>query len=242
MRVKRLMPLLLGLLLLLAAGPLAAGERLETITTSELVRLLAGPAPFLLINSLSPIEFDQVAIQGSVNIPAAHTRLGNPLLPADKDTALIFYCKGMRCSKSRLAARKAMGLGYRDVRVYMEGLPAWQARGLPVEKRVRYPEPVVPRLSPRQVYGARGRALILDIRGEEVRQLGSVPGGVAIPLDDLDQRFDGLPRDRLIIIVDHAGQQAPICSSFLNLHGYKDLAILKGGMVAWVRAGLPVTP
>ncbi len=237
--------IVLFFLLFLGAGlwPVQAAERLRTISTAELQRIMVhqpDQKPFVLINSLSPIEFDAEAIKGSVNIPATHTRANNPLLPRDKDVLLIFYCKGVRCSKSRLAARKAMRLGYRDVRVYMPGLPGWKEMGLPLETRVSYPQPGIAHLTPRQVYEQRQTALILDIRGDEVRQLGSLAGAVKIALENLDQRFDGLPKNRQIIIVDHAGKQASICARFLYLHGYTTLAILEGGMVAWVREGLPV--
>lgn len=41
---------------------------------------------------------------------------------------------------------------------------------------------------------------LLDVRtADEVRQLGTLPGSVNIPVDELEQRLDELPRDRLIL-------------------------------------------
>ncbi len=218
----------------------AHAERFETITTDELLDLRRGDAPFLLINALSPIEYKQEAISGSVNIPSSHMQPGHPLLPLDKSTPLIFYCKGVRCTKSRRAARKAMEFGFENVKIYTEGLPGWKRRNLQVIHFTSYPDFTPPVLKPLEVYQKIDSAILLDIRGEEVSQVGEIHQAIKIPLDDLDRFYQKLPKDKAIIIIDHAEKQSPICSRFLYKMGYRDLAILKGGMINWVRVGLPV--
>jgi rhodanese-related sulfurtransferase len=227
--------MLIGIL----ASPVQA-ERFETISTDELLAVRKGTAPFLLINALSPIEYNQEAISDSVNIPASHMRPHHHLLPEDKSTLLIFYCKGIRCTKSRRAARRAMEFGYEQVKIYTAGLPAWKERGLPVSHFTSYPEMEPKLLEPLTVYKSMESALLLDIRGEEVSQVGEIKQAVKIPLDDLDRHYEQLPPDKPIIIIDHAGKQSPICARFLYKMGYRDLAILEGGMINWVRAGLPI--
>ncbi len=54
--------------------------------------LYHGP-PMVLANALSPIEFKDLTIRGSVNIPSSKVQ-GNPNLPEDRDTLLVFFCKG----------------------------------------------------------------------------------------------------------------------------------------------------
>ncbi len=54
--------------------------------------LYHGP-PMVLANALSPIEFKDLTIRGSVNVPSSKVQ-GNPNLPEDKDTLLVFFCKG----------------------------------------------------------------------------------------------------------------------------------------------------
>lgn len=226
------------LLCLLASQ--AQAERFETISTDELLATRKGGMPFLLINALSPIEYNEEAISGSVNIPSSHMRADHPLLPEDKSTLLIFYCKGIRCTKSRRAARKAMEFGYTQVKIYNPGLPGWKSRNLPVIHYTSYPD-IEPRvLDPLTVYKKMDSAVLLDIRGEEVSQVGEIKRAMKIPLDDLDRHYQQLPKDRTIIIIDHAEKQSPICRRYLYKMGYRDLAILKGGMINWVRAGLPI--
>lgn len=218
----------------------AQTERFETISTEELLAVRKGDSPFLLINALSPIEYNEEAISDSVNIPASHMQPDHPLLPHDKSTLLIFYCKGLRCTKSRRAARQAMEFGYEQVKIYTPGLPGWKERNLPIIHFTAYPE-IRPRvLEPLMVYKSMDSSVLLDIRGEEVSQVGEITRAIKIPLDDLDRQYDQLPRDKSIIIIDHAEKQSPICARFLHKMGYRDLAILKGGMINWVRAGLPI--
>jgi len=50
-------------------------------------------APMVLANALSPIEFKDLTIKGSVNIPSSKVK-GNPNLPKDKNELLVFFCKG----------------------------------------------------------------------------------------------------------------------------------------------------
>jgi len=54
--------------------------------------LYHGP-PMVLANALSPIEFKDLTIKDSVNIPSMKVR-GNPNLPKDIKTLLVFFCKG----------------------------------------------------------------------------------------------------------------------------------------------------
>ena len=220
--------------------PAAQAERFETITTDQLLALRKADTPFLLINALSPIEFKEEAISGSVNLPASHMRADHPLLPEDKSTLLIFYCKGIRCTKSRRAARKAMEFGFQNVKIYTAGLPGWKKRNLAVIHYTSYPQIAPLVLEPLTVYKSMDEAILLDIRGDEVSQVGEIRKALKIPLDDLEEKYQQLPKTKRIIIIDHAQKQSPICSRFLYMKGYRNLAILQGGMINWVRAGLPI--
>jgi len=45
----------------------------------------------------------------------------------------VFYCSGPLCRKAPLAARRAKGFGYTDVRVMSAGISGWMAARLPTE-------------------------------------------------------------------------------------------------------------
>lgn len=67
---------------------------IKMITTDELKKLYDAKADFLLINTLSPVEFAEERIKGSINIPYMHLKSGAAKLPDDRNKMLIFYCKG----------------------------------------------------------------------------------------------------------------------------------------------------
>ena len=54
-------------------------------------------------------------------------------LPADRDAALVFYCSNPLCRKAPNAARRAQGMGYRNVRVMSAGISGWLKADLPTE-------------------------------------------------------------------------------------------------------------
>lgn len=230
--------ILLSFLALLLHPDQSRAERFKTISTEAILELQQGGRPFLLIDALSSIEFQELHIRGSINIPASHVDQPHPLLPNNKDTILVFYCKGLRCTKSRLAARLAMQQHYTNVFIYAGGLPTWQDRNLPVVAKTTYPDTAVTELNPLQIYQQQA-PFILDIRGREVQRMGNIPGALKIPLDDLPERVEELPNNQAIIIIDHAGQQSPICARYLHSKGYTEIFILEGGMINWIRQGFP---
>lgn len=54
-------------------------------------------------------------------------------LPPDSATPLVFYCSNPMCLKAPQAARRALKLGYGDVRVMPAGIAGWIDAGLPVD-------------------------------------------------------------------------------------------------------------
>jgi rhodanese-related sulfurtransferase len=54
-------------------------------------------------------------------------------LPADLEAALVFYCSNPLCRKAPNAARRARGMGYRNVRVLSAGISGWVGASLPTE-------------------------------------------------------------------------------------------------------------
>jgi rhodanese-related sulfurtransferase len=224
---------------LMQTAAAAAAAKVAVITTAELKQKLDAREPLTLVDALSSIEHKELAISGSINIPSSKVTADNSLLPTDKAGLLIFYCKGPKCSKSMEAADKAIALGYTNVMVYNEGLPEWAKNRYPVTTQVDYPKVDFPRLTPQDVQAQAATAVLLDIRGEEVKDVGRIKDAVSIPLDDMEEKYGSLPKDKKIIIFDHAGKQAAICGKFLSMNGYADIAIMDGGILAWKRAGLP---
>ena len=215
---------------------LFAADEIPIIGTEALEHELYSGAPMVLANALSSIEFNNLTIKGSVNIPSSKVA-GNPLLPEDTRTLIVFFCKGPVCVKSHRAAKEAIALGYTNVKVYQAGLPDWIRKRFPVTRTVEYPKVDIPRLSPQEVFEKLDDVIILDIRGTESKQIGQIKQGIVmdIPLDDLEKKFDALTKTETIVIVDLAGMQVDICGRFLYSKGYSNLAGIEGGARAWIK-------
>lgn len=97
--MKRHLLLAFGLLFLsvplCAYGQESSAQKGEKIiTTDELKTMYDTKKDFLLINTLSPIEYAEERIKGSVNIPFSRLKNGMAKLPENKNKLLVFYCKG----------------------------------------------------------------------------------------------------------------------------------------------------
>lgn len=248
--MKRLLGCALTVAILFAALPSygASGSSpwkdLDFISTAELKAKFDAGEEFMLINALSPIEFAEVRITGSVNIPYSILREDPASLPADKGSLLIFYCKGPKCSKSKKSAAVAIERGYTSVFVYDEGLPAWMKAGYPVEKFDLYPKVEVATMSAADLKGMidEGEKLfLLDVRDSEDRKAGWLKGSVNIPMDRLDAEYASIPSDGKVIVMCLHGKQSFTAIRFLASKGYDSLFKLDGGLIGgWVKSGYPV--
>lgn len=83
-------------------------------------------------------------------------------------------------------------------------------------------------------------ALLLDVRELEEWQHAHAPGATHIPLGALGTRLHELPADVDIVCVCLSGARSDAAMRALRSHGLRALN-MAGGMVAWSRAGLPLT-
>jgi rhodanese-related sulfurtransferase len=121
--------------------------------------------------------------------------------------------------------------------MYEGGFPDWISRRYPVIRTVDYPKTNIFRRYPEQVYKNLDQVVILDIGGEALKKIGTFKQGnvVHIPLDDLEEKYSVLPKDKKIVIVDVMGKQEDIAGRFLTLKGYTNLAEMVGGGRAWFK-------
>ena len=86
--------------------------------------------------------------------------------------------------------------------------------------------------------------LLLDVREPEefVGELGHIAGSLLVPLDALERRLPKLLgySEREVIVVCRAGARSASAGAILRRAGFTRVANLAGGMLHWIRAGLPV--
>ncbi len=86
--------------------------------------------------------------------------------------------------------------------------------------------------------------LLLDVRGaEEYRgEYGHIVGARNIPVEELPRRLDELTDyvERPVAIVCRTDRRSASAAQLLARNGFGDVHIVRGGMIAWRDAGLPV--
>lgn len=88
---------------------------------------------------------------------------------------------------------------------------------------------------------AQGNApLLLDVRTKDEFALGSIAGAINIPLDDLRERIDEVPRNRPIIIFCAVGLRGYLAQRILLGRGWTDVRNLSGGYKLYESATRPV--
>jgi protein-disulfide isomerase/rhodanese-related sulfurtransferase/uncharacterized membrane protein len=108
------------------------------IRTPEALQLFQGEPKALFVDVRSPKEFAGGRIRGALNVPVDEIEQRWNQLP--QDSPIVFYESGSSpgdvCASGRAAGRILLGHGFasKQVKVYQDGLVAWEKQGLPVER------------------------------------------------------------------------------------------------------------
>ncbi len=51
------------------------------------------------------------------------------------DQKIVTYCSGRECDESHMLATNLQEEGFVDIRVFIDGFPAWEKEGFPIEKK-----------------------------------------------------------------------------------------------------------
>lgn len=82
--------------------------------------------------------------------------------------------------------------------------------------------------------------IIVDVRQPVETQGGTVEGAILIPLTEFGRRIDELPKNRPILTICRSSHRSPIAARQLKNAGY-EVTNVAGGIIAWEKAGLPLT-
>jgi adenylyltransferase/sulfurtransferase len=93
----------------------------------------------------------------------------------------------------------------------------------------------IPQLTVKQLKARRDAGediFLLDVREPYEYQIAQI-GGTLIPQNDVPNRLGEIPRDREIIVHCRSGARSQRIAEFLKQSGYKDVANVAGGILAW---------
>jgi len=239
-------------------APVPLDPKLEYIDTTAFSRMIETTSPtssarksydqapsewsFVLVDARPSQVYNEGHINGAINIPDPEFDKYKHLLPANKDQLIIFYCGGLECPLSAKSATKAKALGYTNVKVYQEGIPAWKAAGNYVAVTPDYVKDLI-----MESYVTRedyAPFLIIDARPYSMYFDEHIPN--AIQMDDTmfaQKYLSTLPSDKNTEIVVYCGGfscgKSHSEANILVANGYKNIKVLAGGVPSWKAAGLP---
>ena len=213
-------------------GPVKVAK--EDLVDYAYVHKLAdqGTGSFMLIDSRPLPRFQQGTIPGAVNIPYPNWDKVVSRLPADKNTQLVFFCQGVTCQMSPLSQRKAIALGYKNTKVYHEGVPEWQTKDYLATRAEFVKEAYVDKDIP---------AVILDVRSADEAKNGHIKGAVGMPAATVKSHLKSFPPAKLqapIIVYDgRGGTDAVTVARELIKSGQGNVQVVQGGLLGWQAAG-----
>ncbi len=194
------------------------GHRTTEVSTADLRRILAERSAVLL--DARPFrEFAISHIPGARNVAAKPgvaisvyvsdvTEVGR-LLGGQKAAAVVLYCNGPFCGKSKRLAEELVDAGYTNVRRYQLGIPVWRALGGVTEiepdglRHIRESDCTAVLIDTREraefragtIVGARHlpRSAVLD--GKDVGEVRRAKDDGRLPMDDHNTRLVVVGRD-----------------------------------------------
>lgn len=89
---------------------------------------------------------------------------------------------------------------------------------------------------------AAGDTVLLDVRMPEEIGIGSLPGSINIPLNELPARIGELNPEAAIAVLCHHGVRSEMGGRLLERNGFARVAHLIGGIDAWSQTIDPQIP
>ncbi len=204
------------------------------MTTAEVEKLVAmGPekGKYFLFDTRPLPRFQEGAIPTAVNLPfPSFDKVAESLLPKDKNSLVVFYCAGPTCSMSPGSAAKAKKLGYTNLKVYKDGMPAWLDKHYGVLSTQFLKDAWIDKGIPH---------VLLDVRPAKDAVKGSIKGAVTFPAKQAAKLIKSLDikKNSPVMVYDKTGgKDAKTVATALVKAGFTKVLVLTGGFDAWQSA------
>lgn len=124
-------------------------------------------------------------------------------------------------------------MGYTNVRVFLDGMPAWKKAKQPLHSISKYVKNMMDNDNP---------VVLIDVRNEEQVKASHIEGAVSIPGNELAAAKDRFPSiKKAPIVIYGADTEAGLdYFSVVRDWGYMNTTVLIGGFDGWQKAKFPV--
>lgn len=127
---------------------------------------------------------------------------------------------------SPASAGLAKNLGYTDVRVYLDGEPAWTEAYLPTYST--------------KDFIINGNVVLLDIRPREMVIEGRIKGAYSVPFAEIEQSLGDLARNAPIVLYGEDEYLEEEAVFIIRDEGFRNVSLVKGGYQGWIKDGGPI--
>ena len=183
----------------------------------------------------------QSHIQGAVALPQTELQAMTqrfiaeqkvPELPGVTDlrAPVVVYADSHTSKEALLAYKELRNWGYTGTTVLNGGLSNWAAAGLPTEQgaaatTIVYEKKLAPgAIAPKEFVAleeSRDGVLFVDVRTDQEAAAGVIRDARHIPLEQLEDRYADLPKDKEIILYCANGIRAEMAYQTLDKLGFK---------------------
>ena len=122
---------------------------------------------------------------------------------------------------STSSAGLAKKLGYKNIRVYLDGEPAWSKANLPTYSTSDFIK--------------TGNVVLVEKRPSAKAVEGRIKGAYSVPYEDLEDKLDDVARNAPIVLYG----EDEVMNAVIDLRedGFNFVSLVEGGFHGWVAAG-----
>ena len=161
-------------------------------------------------------KYDKGHVATAISISDSQFDKLKDQLPKDKAKLLVFYCGGLKCPLSHKSAKKAIGLGYTNVKVFSAGYPAWKelvgttaAKPAITQVKAGKEEGSIDIEAFKKILNENPDSILLiDVRDPDEFAAGTFKKAINIPSDELEGKINSLPSDKPIVFVCSTGARS----------------------------------
>jgi rhodanese-related sulfurtransferase len=234
------------------------------IPPHELKRRIDGGEDLVIVDSRTPEEYHRGCIPGSVSMPGGELTLRIGELATKPETTIVVHCGGR--TRSYIGAESLRRMRLPNPIVALEnGTMGWELAGFALERGAQRWAPAVSEAGRERARAVAARVakddgiasitavelsnlwarraeenvVVLDVRMREEYEAGHLagaawaPGGQAVQATD---EYIAVRAARVVLVCDGAGRSV-MTASWLKRMGLPQVAVLSGGLPAWIEQG-----
>lgn len=84
--------------------------------------------------------------------------------------------------------------------------------------------------------------VLIDIREDWEVEIGKLPNADHIPMNDIPDSLDRIPKDKPVVFICHHGNRSSAATNWIEAQGYKNVLNLTGGVDGWMQEVDPSFP